>query len=144
MHQLQRNQHLKGEFVLLNSFLDAWSCCMLTSRPTGFFLLPVYACFSRGVLGKVSYNRFQELIAAVCFVLVSLVVPAAAQTDEFGDSAADPVKLFERGQNAHAHGDFEKALEFYEQAIKVRPEFPEAEFQKGNALVSLSRYDEAE
>ena len=41
-------------------------------------------------------------------------------------------------------GEFEKALEFYEQAIKVRPEFPEAEFQRGNALVSLSRLDEAD
>src|SRR4029078_3220075 len=55
-----------------------------------------------------------------------------------------PVKLFERGQSAHARGELEKALEFYEQAIKVRPEFPEAEFQRGNALGSLGRLDEAE
>ena len=62
----------------------------------------------------------------------------------FGDSAADPVKLFERGQNAHARGELEKALQFYEQALKVRPDFPEAEFQKGGALVSLGRLPEAE
>ena len=68
-----------------------------------------------------------------------------AQTeDAFGDGAADPVKLFERGQNAHAHGDLLKALEFYEEAIKVRPEFAEAEFQRGNALVGLERLVEAE
>jgi tetratricopeptide (TPR) repeat protein len=68
-----------------------------------------------------------------------------AQTDDpFGDSSADPVKLFERGQNAHARGDLIKALEFYDEAIKVRPEFAEAEFQRGNALVSLSRFQEAE
>jgi tetratricopeptide (TPR) repeat protein len=77
-------------------------------------------------------------------VIAVLSVSLNAQTDDFGDAAADPVKLFERGQSAHARGDFEKALEFYEQAIKVRPEFPEAEFQRGNALVSLSRFDEAE
>jgi tetratricopeptide (TPR) repeat protein len=69
----------------------------------------------------------------------------AAQTeDAFGDGTADPVKLFERGQNAHAHGDLLKALEFYEEAIKLRPEFAEAEFQMGNALVALSRLPEAE
>ena len=67
-----------------------------------------------------------------------------AQEDAFGDGGADPVKLFERGQNAHAHGDLLKALEFYEEAIKVRPEFAEAEFQRGNALVGLGRLAEAE
>jgi tetratricopeptide (TPR) repeat protein len=76
-------------------------------------------------------------------VIAALSLSLNAQTDEFGDTAADPVKLFERGQSAHARGEFEKALEFYEQAIKVRPEFPEAEFQRGNAL-SLSRFDEAD
>jgi tetratricopeptide (TPR) repeat protein len=62
----------------------------------------------------------------------------------FGDDAADPVRLFERGQSAHARGELEKALGFYEQALKVRPEFPEAEFQRGNALASLNRLAEAE
>jgi len=70
---------------------------------------------------------------------------AAAQTeDAFGDSGADPLKLFERGQNAHARGDLIKALEFYDEALKVRPEFPEAEFQRGNALFSLGRFPESE
>ena len=45
---------------------------------------------------------------------------------------------------AHARGELEKALAFYEQALKVRPEFPEAEFQRGNALASLGRLAEAD
>jgi tetratricopeptide (TPR) repeat protein len=54
-------------------------------------------------------------------------------------TSATPILLdYSSGQSAHARGEFEKALEFYEQAIKVRPEFPEAEFQRGNALVYLS------
>jgi tetratricopeptide (TPR) repeat protein len=64
--------------------------------------------------------------------------------EAFGDDAADPVRLFERGQSAHARGEIEKALAFYEQALKVRPEFPEAEFQRGNALASLGRLVEAD
>ena len=87
------------------------------------------------------------LLPASCILLLALssAAPVRAQTEEaFGDDATDPVRLFERGQSAHAHGDFEKALSFYEQALKVRPEFPEAQFQRGNALASLNRLDEAE
>jgi tetratricopeptide (TPR) repeat protein len=87
------------------------------------------------------------LLAATCILLLALssAAPVAAQTEEaFGDDATDPVRLFERGQSAHAHGELEKALGFYEQALKVRPEFPEAQFQRGNALASLNRLDEAE
>ena len=78
-----------------------------------------------------------------CLVLIVAGHTAMAQVEAFGDDAADPVRLFERGQGAHARGEFEKALAFYEQALKVRPEFPEAEFQRGNALASLNRLPEA-
>ena len=84
-------------------------------------------------------------IIVICFALFSACATVSAQTVEaFGDDAADPVRLFERGQSAHSRGEIEKALAFYEQALKVRPEFPEAEFQRGNALASLGRLPEAE
>lgn len=82
-------------------------------------------------------------IVVVCFALLSSCATVSAQ-EAFGDDAADPVRLFERGQSAHSRGDLEKALAFYEQALKVRPEFPEAEFQRGNALASLGRLPEAD
>ena len=87
-----------------------------------------------------------KIICALALPLILLcALSIRAQTDEaFGDEAADPVKLFERGQDAHAKGDFKLALEFYEGALKVRPEFPEAEYQKGAALFSLERLPEAE
>jgi len=78
-------------------------------------------------------------------IVAGVAAPAQSQTDDgFGDTAADPVKLFDRGQGAHARGELEKALEFYDQAIKVRPEFPEAEFQRGNVLAALGRLAEGE
>ncbi|MER3427115.1 MAG: hypothetical protein C4334_03295 [Pyrinomonas sp.] len=55
----------------------------------------------------------------------------------------DPIKLFERGQDAHARGDYARAIAFYEQALKLRPEFPEAEFQKAMALLASKRSAEA-
>jgi tetratricopeptide (TPR) repeat protein len=84
------------------------------------------------------------LILVPALLLVYPSITPAQTADAFGDSAADPVKLFERGQSAHARNDLAKALEFYEEAIKVRPEFPEAEFQRGLVLVSLDRLAEAE
>ncbi len=100
-------------------------------------------------------RRLSNIFASLTccgLVLVTLLasihclrVTAQAQgEDAFSDSAADPIKLFERGQNAHARGDFAKALEFYDEALKVRPEFPEAEFQRANALSSLGRPNESE
>ena len=92
-------------------------------------------------------SLFKSLRASL-FALAVLCATAAVVTaqadDELGEEAADPVKLFERGQDAHAKGDLALALEFYEQAIKLRPEFPEAEFQRGSALVALGRLPEAE
>ncbi len=87
-----------------------------------------------------------QIFLSTCSILIiSCCLNVAVQAqDDFGDAATDPVKLFERGQSAHARGELEKAIEFYEQAIKVRPEFPEAEFQRGSALASLGRLDEAE
>ena len=87
------------------------------------------------------------LLSATCLALLFLSanVSLRAQTEEaFGDAATDPVRLFERGQSAHARGALEKAIGFYEQALKVRPEFPEAEFQRGSALAALGRLPEAE
>ncbi|HMJ25264.1 MAG TPA: tetratricopeptide repeat protein [Pyrinomonadaceae bacterium] len=77
-------------------------------------------------------------LAVLCFQI------AQGQTDDPTDGETDPVKLFERGQNAHAKGDVARALALYEGALKLRPEFPEAEYQRGVALVSLDRPAEAE
>ncbi|MDT7781508.1 MAG: hypothetical protein QOC99_4020 [Acidobacteriota bacterium] len=86
------------------------------------------------------------LVFVLVFVLALVCAQrvAAQETDEFGDTAADPVKLFNRGQEAHAKKDYERALELYEEALQLRPEFPEAEFQKAAALVALKRLPEAE
>src|SRR5437764_5672303 len=55
----------------------------------------------------------------------------------------DPVKLFERGQDAHAKSDYQKAIEFYDEAIRLKPEFPEAEFQRAMALLFSNHKEEA-
>ena len=109
---------------------------VLTSKPPRIVLQNVR--IERLILEETSARRYlhcDAFLCANCF---------RANGEAFGDDAADPVRLFERGQSAHARGELEKALAFYEQALKVRPEFPEAEFQRGNALASLGRLAEAD
>jgi len=65
--------------------------------------------------------------------------PAFSQSDD----ATDPVKLFEQGQDAHAKRNFQRAIELYDAAIKLKPEFPEAELQRATALLALDRAAEA-
>jgi len=127
--------------------LDASSFAMLRSTsPQMFPVTPGCALFMIHRLSLVmpSWFRSAALSAGLLLLLSCGAVMHAQTEDAFGDSGADPVKLFERGQSAHARGDLLKALEFYEEAIKVRPEFAEAEFQRGNALVGLGRLAEAE
>jgi len=151
MHQDERNQHLshcigpnlvnadfgRGEFCHVKIEISSGVSCLASLC---FVLmsdrLPNRTC---------PWSCYRFCLAAPLLLVLGFNSVTRAQTeDAFGDGAADPVKLFERGQNAHAHGDLLKALEFYQEAIKVRPEFSEAEFQRGNVLVGLGRLVEAE
>ncbi|MCA1593635.1 MAG: tetratricopeptide repeat protein [Acidobacteria bacterium] len=93
-----------------------------------------------------SRNRSQTILQLLVLTLLLVCAPHAAgqDRDELSDESADPVKLFNLGQDAHAKKDYAAALDFYEQAIKIRPEFPEAEYQRGGALIALGREAEAE
>jgi tetratricopeptide (TPR) repeat protein len=85
-------------------------------------------------------TRAFRALALALMLICSATVAFAQSSDE----DADPVALFERGQDAHARGEFEKAAALYEEAIKLRPEFPEAEYQRATALLSLGRTEDAE
>jgi len=81
--------------------------------------------------------RQRRLVVALAFALVAACAHGAAaqDRDEFDETAADPVKLFNRGQEAHAKKEYERALELYEEALQIKPEFAEAEFQKAAAMI---------
>ena len=65
-----------------------------------------------------SLHSSQSFLGVLTLVLVALCFQiASAQTDDPTDGETDPVKLFERGQNAHAKGDLSRALVLYEGAI---------------------------
>lgn len=60
------------------------------------------------------------------------------------EEANDAVKYFNQAQEAHEKGDLQTALNFYDAALKIFPDFPEAEYQRGNAFLSLGKTDDAE
>lgn len=84
-------------------------------------------------------KRYVFFLSGLIVLVLCLGIIVKAQDDE-----NDPVKLFNQGQDAHEKGDFKKAIEFYEKALEEAPEFPEAEYQKGAALLSLGKDREAE
>jgi tetratricopeptide (TPR) repeat protein len=81
------------------------------------------------------------VFGALTLLLFCTYTPRVSAQSAPGDD--DPVKLFERGQDAHAKSDYQKAIELYDAAIKLKPEFPEAEFQRAMALLLSNRKQEA-
>lgn len=89
------------------------------------------------------FNILKKSLRSAVVLLISALLFSAVFAQENQDED-DPVKLFNAGQELHEKGDFEAALKLYDKALEVVPEFPEAEFQRGNALLSLNKTDEAE
>jgi tetratricopeptide (TPR) repeat protein len=87
-------------------------------------------------------QRSLILASVVVLLFASLALQLVRGQD--GDGEAEAVAFFNKGQDAHEKGDLKAAIELYEKALKVIPDFPEAELQRGNAFVTLGRLDEAE
>src|SRR2546423_14750817 len=73
------------------------------------------------------------LAIALCFQAVR------AQADDSTNGETDPVKLFEKGQDAHAKNDYKLAIQLYDAAIKLKHDFPEEEFHRPMALLGTNR-----
>lgn len=92
------------------------------------------------VISPLSLHCFSTVLL-FSFVFLSVFSGKAVYAQ---DEQKDPVALFNQGQDAHEKGDLAKAIALYEEAIKIAPEFPEAEYQRGTALQSLGKDAEAE
>ncbi len=76
-------------------------------------------------------------------LIFSFAMPIVAQDDD-EEATRRAIAFFNEGQDAHEAGDLTGAIKLYEAAIKEFDLFPEAELQRGSALLSLDRMDEAE
>lgn len=94
-------------------------------------------------------KNLQLKIVALCFkfVVLSLLVACAPNLRaQDADEAQlnEAVAEFQRGQDAHEKGDLSAALKFYDKAVELNPEFPEAEYQRAAALQQIGKTTEAE
>ena len=83
-------------------------------------------------------------IGFLTLLLGSLLIAGASIASAQGDKTQQAIDLFNKGQDAHEKGDLAAAVKLYENALSILPEFPEAELQRGSALVTLRKLDEAE
>lgn len=89
-------------------------------------------------------NFQKQLISLFIFLTLIFGVSGAFAQEETEDNSGEAIALFNQGQDAHEKGDLTAALKFYDEALKIIPEFPEAEYQRGAAFLSMKKYDEAE
>jgi tetratricopeptide (TPR) repeat protein len=87
------------------------------------------------------FDRRRFLSCGVCLIIL---VFSLASANLAQDEADDAIRFFNQAQEAHEKGDLQTALNFYDAAIKLFPDFPEAAYQRGNALLSLGKRDESE
>ena len=88
-------------------------------------------------------NRSFSSFSLILVLLVSLCLCTGVLGQD-DSKEGEAIALFNKGQDAHENGDLRAAIELYERALKIIPEFPEAHLQRGSALLSLGRIDEAE
>ncbi len=87
-------------------------------------------------------RKFAAVILAVLLMFVGAGV-SYSQTDA-DENSQKAIELFNKGQDAHEKNDLNSAIKFYDEALKIFPEFPEIEYQRGNAYQSLNNSEEAE
>jgi len=73
------------------------------------------------------------------YILLSLLLTLTLQAPAQKDARS----LFEAGQTAHQSGDLTRALQLYDEAIKLDPSLWPVEMQRGVALLSMGKLNEA-
>ena len=93
---------------------------------------------------EIILSTFRTALVALAMILfVAALTPSVFGQDE-EDPSGEAIALFNRGQDAHERGEFATAIESYDKALKLIPDFPEAQLQRANASQSLGRFDDAE
>lgn len=97
----------------------------------------------RNLISRVSSARQAIVIGLLCWatLLIGTLSSPAQGNDEVPENA---VKIFDQAQDAHENGDLTGAIKLYDKAIGLVENFPEAEYQKGNAYLALNMLDDAE
>jgi tetratricopeptide (TPR) repeat protein len=129
-----------------NLHLQPSSFILATAQPPQGIIFPHGLRFSESCSQLAMLYRFRShavILLAFALLCVSLAQAQTTSADE-PETEDDPIQIFQQAQDAHEAGDLKRALELYDRAISLRPEFPEAEYQRANAYAALERLPEAE
>lgn len=83
----------------------------------------------------------EGVTAALLLLFLATAFGTAANAQ--GD-ADNPVAIFNQAQDLHEKGDLAGAIKLYDKALKAESNFPEAEYQRAAASLSLGQIDLAE
>ncbi|MFM9903937.1 MAG: tetratricopeptide repeat protein [Pyrinomonadaceae bacterium] len=106
----------------------------------------VFSCHYKPMIGipTSSFKKFYRRSGTAMFICTMVVFAAALGFAQGVETQDDAVAIFNQAQEIHEKGDLRGAVDLYEKAIKLLPEFAEAEYQRGIALLALGRVDDAE
>jgi len=90
------------------------------------------------------FSIFRRTILVLVFSLIFTIAAPLAFYAQDDDDTATAIAFFNQGQDAHEKGELKTAVELYQKAIGIFPEFPEAEYQLGVAFLALDQTDNAE
>lgn len=92
------------------------------------------------------FQRLPGRMALVAAILVLIPFHSLAQSEDEEEFTqvkrpvsgkrvqADPVDLFNKGQDAHSKGELDTALRYYRRSLQLAPDFAEAHYQIGSIL----------
>ena len=66
-----------------------------------------------------------------------------AQVDKISQEVLEAKDFFNQGNDLYAYNDYEKALEFYNKSVTIKPDYYQAWSNRGDTLNRLKRYKEA-
>ena len=96
------------------------------------------------IYGRILIPKLCGIQTIVVLMLSFTLFANVALGQEDNDAPQNAIAIFNQAQEAHEKGDLPAAILLYDKAIALVAEFPEAEYQKGDAYLSLGKMDEAE
>lgn len=94
----------------------------------------LYGFYQRLKIPPYYWQEMASLLAVLLFVVVAAVHSALPQIAEY---------VTWRGVEQYEQGQFDSAIDQFEHAIALRPDYPKAHFQLGLVYTDLQQYEEA-
>jgi tetratricopeptide (TPR) repeat protein len=85
-----------------------------------------------------------SVLQVLAVALALMLIPNLSVLAQTGVDSDRAIAVFSEAQDLHERGSLVEAIELYRAALKIFPEFPEASFQLGIALVQSGERTEAE